>query len=132
MSHLFKVTDIQTRTDAYTHAHIITHNMQKCLLPACACVRVYGRRHVYVNINPAGAVFKCQTFNLFEFDLRWHVSRRPSRARRRDTDLKEKIIKDVKIKIKYQHSILLSAAEQIEVSCRERRESVPVQVVNRR
>ena len=28
--------------------------------------------------------------------------------------------------------MLLSAEEQIEVSCRERRESVPVQVVNRR
>lgn len=37
-----------------------------------------------------------------------------------------------KKKIKCQHSLLLSAVEQIEVSCGERRESVPVQVVNRR
>ena len=34
--------------------------------------------------------------------------------------------------MRYQHWMLLSAVEQIEVSCRERRESVPVQVVNRR
>lgn len=44
--------------------------MQKCLLPVCgwACVSVCAH-HVYVNINPAGTVFKCQTFNLLNLTL---------------------------------------------------------------
>lgn len=47
------------RSQTYRHSriltHVISHNMQKCL---------HVRHHVYVNINPAGTVFKCQTFNL--------------------------------------------------------------------
>ena len=49
---------------------------------------------------------------------------------RQDVAIKKK--KDMKRKIEYQHSSLPCSVEQIEVSCGERRESVPVQVVNRR
>lgn len=42
------------------------------------------------------------------------------------------IKKDMERKIEYQHSSLPCSVEQIEVSCGEKRESVPVQVVNRR
>lgn len=97
------------------------------MLAACQCVCVclfVCARSVYVNINPAGTMFKCQTFNLLNLTLggiqACHHVTRYRRKKQKDP------------KIIYQRSISLSAVEQIEMSCGERRESVPIQVVNRR
>lgn len=124
----------QTHGHAWMLTHIITHNMQKCLLPASVSVRVCGcvfvcARHVYLNINPAGTTFKCQTFNLLNLTLGDIQAWQSPTTTWQDIGVKKKC-KDPKIL--YQRSIPLSAVEQIEVSCGERRESVPIQVVNRR
>lgn len=58
----------------------------------CVTVCINGRRHVHVNISPAGTVFKCQTFNLL--NLTWGgVQARQSlstKCRRQDIDVKKK------------------------------------------
>lgn len=126
MSHLFQVRNMER------HAHDHTHNMPKSQLPACECVR--RQQHVDADVNPAGTVFKCQTFDLL------NLTRGGIQACQTLTntcrEIRYRHVKKKKRKketgIKYQHSIVVSAAEQIEVSCGERRESVPVQVVNRR
>lgn len=79
---------------------------------------------MYVNIRPAGSSLKCQTFNPLNL-TQGDVEARESHA-------EDKTREKLGIKVKYQHLIILSAVEQIEVSCRERRESVPMQVANRR
>lgn len=160
LSYLFKVRDTQTCTDACTHD--LTQHAEmpavctRTSVAVCVRARVYAclRACVHItcfkNINPAGTVFKCQTFNLSSLTL---VGGRPCvhlpTATCKEKQCWGKQIDKKHIHIntythifsplqkngaeqKYQHLIPLSAVEQIEVSCGERRESVPIQVANRR
>lgn len=64
--HTRLVTFLRSQNQTHTCLHTITDCMSKSFLSACVCACLcVCIGHVYVYADPAGTVFKCQTFNLF-------------------------------------------------------------------
>lgn len=118
-NHLFKVTAKRTGTD---EMHVFTN----AKMPKRMCVCVYVDNVTRIKIKPLAPRSNVRplTFRVWPAVPSRPVSRRLPRAGQEEGGLK--------IIFKCQHSVCWRTDWQIEVSCRERRESVPIQVVNRR